>query len=100
MHYLLFYEKVKDFEKLQEPFMAAHRTHVIAAAQQGNLVLAGNLADPVDGSALLLFQCDSSATVEAFAQTDPYVTAGIISHWRLRAWDTIVDKYAAFPYPN
>jgi uncharacterized protein len=95
MHYLLFYEKAPDYANREPPWRASHRSHVLAAAESGELVLAGSLSDPVDGSALLLFQADSPAPVEAFAAADPYVRAGVVRQWRVRKWETVAGRGAA-----
>ena len=60
--------------------------------------LAGALADPADG-AVLLFQGDSPAAAEAFAAADPYVREGLVTHWRVRTWMTVVGEGAAHPVP-
>jgi hypothetical protein len=57
------------------------------------------LADPVDGSAVLLFQADSPAPVEACA-ADPFVLHGIVSRWWVREWQTVVGEDAAVPLPD
>lgn len=92
-HYLLFYEKVPNHAALEPPLQAAHLAHVLGALKHG-LILAGSLADPSDGAAVLLFKADSPAAIEAFARADPYVTGGVISQWRLRRWETIVGANA------
>jgi uncharacterized protein YciI len=89
MHYLLFYEKAPDYMKRQAPFEAAHLNYVLDALRRGDMILAGSLAEPTDGAALLLFNCDSSSIAETFAKGDPYVTNGIISHWSVRPWHTL-----------
>ena len=55
MHYLLFYEKAPDHAQREGPLMAAHREHVRAALSRGEIVLAGPLREPADGSNVLLF---------------------------------------------
>lgn len=96
MHYLLMYELAADYLERR----AAHRTEHLAlawaAAGRGELLLAGAIADPVD-NALLLFQGDSPAAAEAFAQADPYVRAGLVKHWRVRPWQTVVGEGASNP---
>ena len=67
MHYLLFYKKAADYAERQAPLAAAHRAYLRGAVRQGKLLLGGSLADPVDGSAVLLFQSGTLAAVEAFA---------------------------------
>ncbi len=41
---------------------------------------------------MLLFEADSPDVAEAFAQADPYVRAGLVKHWRVRAWTTVVGE--------
>ena len=77
---------------------AAHRKHVLAAVARGDLLLGGPLADPNDGTNVLLFQAGRAHAVEAFAKDDPYVNGGIVIRWRVREWHTVVGG-AAFPLP-
>lgn len=56
---------------------------------RGDLVLAGALADPVDG-AVLVFRGASAQVADAFAKADPYVTNGLVTRWRVRAWTTVI----------
>jgi uncharacterized protein YciI len=98
LHYLLFYDVVEDYVRRREPLRAAHLAHASAAHARGELVLGGALADPVDG-AVLLFRGDSPAVAESFAKTDPYVTHGLVSRWRVRTWTTVVGDGAAMPVP-
>jgi uncharacterized protein YciI len=53
------------------------------------LILGGALANPVDG-AVLLFRGDSPAAAETFAASDPYVTGGLVTRWKVREWTTVV----------
>jgi|SRR5262245_9783312 len=94
MHYLLFYDVVPDYAERRIPFRPAHFAYARAAVERGELVLGGALADPIDG-AVLLFKCDSPATVEAFAASDPYVTNGLVTRWRVREWTTVVGEGAS-----
>ena len=59
--------------------------------------MAGSLADPVDGSAVLLFQADSPAVVEACATADPFVLHGVVRRWWVREWQTVLGDGAAAP---
>ncbi len=92
-HYLLFYEKVPDYSARQVPLAAAHRAHLDVWIDRGLLLVGGNLEDPADG-ALLLFLASSAAPVEEFALADPYVTGGVVAHWRVRGWDTVAGPLA------
>jgi uncharacterized protein YciI len=96
MHYLLFYDAAPDYAERRVAFRAAHLAHAWAAVERGELLLGGALADPIDG-AVLLFQCDSPAPVEAFASVDPYVTNGLVARWRVRPWTTVVGEGAINP---
>lgn len=98
MHYLLFYEVVDNYAERRTPFRKDHLAYARAAAARGELVLAGALANPVDGT-VLLFKGDSPAAAEAFARTDPYVTNGLVTMWRVREWTTVVGKDAQAPLP-
>jgi uncharacterized protein YciI len=96
MHYLLFYDVVADYVERRTPFRVAHLTHAREAVARGELVLAGALAKPADG-AVLLFRGASPAAAERFAETDPYVTNGLVTRWRVREWTTVVGALAEVP---
>ena len=98
MHYLLFYDVVADYAARRVPLRKAHIAHARAAVARGEIVLAGALADPLDG-AVFLFAGDTPAAAEAFAQADPYVTNGLVASWRVRTWTTVVGPGAAAPLP-
>ena len=98
MHYLLFYDVATDYVTKRVPFRSAHLEYARRAVDRGELVLAGALANPIDG-AVLLFRGSSPATAEAFAAADPYVLNGVVLKWRVREWTTVVGKDAASPVP-
>jgi uncharacterized protein YciI len=100
MHYLLFYEKVSDRAQREAPLQSAHRAHVLAAVDRGDLLLGGPLEDPIDGANVLLFSAESPATAESFAAADPYVTSGVVCRWHVRPWQTVVGREAASPLPK
>jgi uncharacterized protein YciI len=99
-HYLLSYEKGAGWAERQAPLAAGHLAHLKAAVERGELLVGGNLLDPSDGGALLLFRADSEAPVEAFAAADPYVTGGVVSRWTVRGWDTVIGPLAERAYPG
>jgi uncharacterized protein YciI len=96
MHYLLMYDLVPDYLERRGGYRDAHLKLAWAAAERGELLLAGALAEPTDG-AVLLFEGASSAVAEAFAEADPYVLNGLVTGWRVREWTTVVGEYAAKP---
>ena len=96
MHYLLMYDFVSDYLDRRAAYRDEHLQLAWAAAERGELQLAGALSEPVD-SAVLLFEGDSPAAAEAFARADPYVLAGLVTRWRVREWTTVVGERASKP---
>ena len=96
MHFLLIYDFVPDYLKHRPAHRDAHLKLAWAAHERGELVLAGALADPVDG-ALLLFQGKDEQPARHFAENDPYVKAGLVTKWSIRRWTTVVGAMAATP---
>lgn len=95
-HFLLFYDYAADVLERRPQFRAAHLQHAWAATERGELVLAGALADPVDG-AVLMFAGADKRVVEDFARADPYVVNGLVARWHVREWTTVVGEGAATP---
>ena len=96
MHYLLMYEFAPDYMERRSEFRDRHLALAWQASERGEVVLGGALADPPD-TGLLLFDCDSPAPAERFAQADPYVKNGLVTRWRVRKWTTVVGREAATP---
>ncbi len=92
-HFLLFYESDGDYSERRKPFRAAHLAHARAAQERGDLVLAGGLANPVDGS-VLLFRGETDAAARRFAEEDPYVVNHVVERWRVREWTTVIGDLA------
>jgi uncharacterized protein len=95
-HYLLFYDVSEDYLAKRAGYRKAHLEKAWAAHARGELILAGALADPVDG-AVLLFKADSQDVPERFAKDDPYVLNGFVTRWRIREWTTVAGEGAANP---
>lgn len=98
MHFLLLYDLVPDYLDRRAEYRNAHLALAREFVERGQLLLAGALADPVDG-AVLLFDADSEAVPAAFAAADPYVQHGLVTTWRVRPWTTVVGPQAANPVP-
>lgn len=96
MHYLLFYEVSDDYISRRGEFRQAHLAKAWQASDRGELVLGGALANPPDG-AILLFKGGSAAIAEKFAESDPYVTNGLVRRWYVREWTTVAGADAATP---
>ena len=95
-HFLLFYEAGPDYLARRPQFRAEHLRHAWSAAGRGEIVVAGALADPVDG-AVLMFQGEEKSVAEDFARADPYVVNGLVARWHVREWTTVVGELAATP---
>ena len=99
MHYLLFYEVGPDYLERRAEFRAAHLALARQAHARGDLILAGALADPVDG-AVLLFRGSSADVAGGFAAADPYVQNGLVRSWRVREWTTVVGDQPSCTMPT
>ena len=95
-HFLLFYDFVPDYLERRTQFRSEHLELAWASSGRGELLMGGALTDPVD-TGVLLFQGDSAETAEAFARKDPYVTGGLVTHWKVREWMTVAGSSAAQP---
>ena len=98
MHFLLLYTYIPDILERRPQFRGAHVKYARESVARGELVLGGAFADPVDG-AVLFFSAPSKGVVEAFAKSDPYVTGGLVTEWKVREWTTVIGKDAAHPLP-
>ncbi|BDU70513.1 hypothetical protein GETHOR_26140 [Geothrix oryzae] len=96
MHFLLVYEVGAEYLERRAEFRDEHLALAWEAHARGELLLGGALAEPVD-SALLLFQGDSAAAAQKFAAADPYVLHGLVRHWRVRPWITVVGTEVGAP---
>jgi uncharacterized protein len=89
-YFVLFYKTVDNYIEKRAPFREEHLRLAEEARQNGDLVMAGALADPAD-EALLIFQCETAEVAELFAQNDPYVKNGLISKWKVRPWTVVIS---------
>ena len=95
-HFLLFYDYVRDVLDRRPQFRGAHLKHAWTAQERGEIIVAGALADPVDG-AVLMFAGEDKSVAEDFARADPYVAGGLVKRWHVREWTTVVGDLAATP---
>jgi len=96
-HFLLTYTLAPDYLERRPQFRAEHLALAQSAAGRGELLLGGALDPPEE--AMLLFAGEEASAAEAFARSDPYVLAGIVSAWQVREWVTVVGETAARPVP-
>ena len=96
MHFILIYELAPHYLQDRASYRAEHLKLAWEAQARGEIVLAGALTDPSD-RAVFVFQSDTDAAARAFAAADPYVKAGLVKGWSVRAWNTVVGEAAANP---
>ena len=95
-HFLLFYEVGADYVEKRAQFREAHLRKAWESNARNELILGGALSDPTDG-AVILFRAESREVVQAFAENDPYVQNGLVAHWYIREWSTVVGEMAVAP---
>jgi len=88
-YYALFYHVVDDYVSRRGAFREEHLRLAREAHSRRQLLLAGALADPVDG-ALLIFRTADRSIVEEFAKNDPYVKGGLVTRWEVRPWNVVI----------
>lgn len=89
MYSLLQYDYVPDIVERRGPHREAHLALAREMHEQGVLLLAGALVEPVDG-AVFVFTTDERSVVEDFVTKDPYVREGLVASWRIRPWNVVV----------
>jgi uncharacterized protein YciI len=92
-YWLLFYDYVDDVLDRRGPLRSEHLERAQAAVDRGELLMAGALAEPVDG-AVFVFTVDGPAPIEAFVDGDPYVKGGLVTRWRIRPWTVVIGGVA------
>ena len=87
-YFALMYDVVDGFAEKRLPHRPAHLAKINEAHGRGELVMAGALGTPPEG-ALIVFKADSPDVVERFARSDPYVTEGLVTRWRVVPWNVV-----------
>lgn len=64
----------------------AHREYIATLLGDGGLIASGRTEGGSEPSALLLFEADSVADVEAVLDPDPFWTRGLIDKRDIREW--------------
>lgn len=88
MHHILFYEYVPDVVERRGPHREAHLERIRAEREAGRIVMAGALGDPPHGAAIV-FRETPEADIEAWADADPYVEAGLVAKRRVEEWRVV-----------
>jgi uncharacterized protein len=86
--HVLLYKYVPDMLERRGPYREAHLQRVEALRAADRLIIAGAYGDPPSG-AVIGFKGLTKAEVEAWADTDPYVTAGLVVERTVEPWNLI-----------
>ncbi len=91
MYYILFYKTVDNYVERRSQFREEHLQLANEYYQNGSLIMAGALANPVD-EAILVFKGNDRTIVESFIKRDPYVINGLIVKWQVREWTVVIGN--------
>ena len=86
---VLTYDYVPDILDRRDPVREAHLAHASAAKERGDLLNIGAVGTPPTG-ALLVFADIGPDVVQAYAESDPYVAAGLVTAYRVDPWTVVV----------
>jgi uncharacterized protein YciI len=86
--HLLLYKYVADMLERRVPYREAHIQRIEALRAAGRLVVAGAFGDPPLGAAIG-FKGLTKEEVEAWADTDPYVTGGLVIERGVEPWKLV-----------
>jgi len=87
-HHILFYDYVENMAERRTPYREAHLAKIRAEREAGRIIMAGALGDPPHGGALV-FEGMTSDEIKAYAASDPYVIAGLVTRWRIERWNLV-----------
>jgi uncharacterized protein len=87
--YAVRYQYVPEMHIRRDPHRADHLAFLRSHADQGDLVLAGALTDPVD-AAWIVVRAASEAAAYTLVSDDPYVRAGLVRSVTVRPITLVV----------
>jgi uncharacterized protein YciI len=87
-HQILFYDYVEDILERRGPYREAHLARIAAEREAGRVVMAGPIGDPPHGAVIVFGDVERGA-IDAFAGSDPYVEAGLVTAWRVEPWNVL-----------
>jgi uncharacterized protein YciI len=88
-HHLLLYEYVENMAERRLPHREAHLAHLRQAREAGQITLAGALGGPEPTGGAIVFCGVERAEVEAWADADPYLAAGLVRSRRIALWTLV-----------
>ena len=88
--FVLTYGYVENVVERRAPHRPAHLEYAGRWRDEGRIVMAGAVGDPPHG-ALFVFRVADRAEVEAFAEGDPYVAAGLVTGRDVQPWNVVIS---------
>ena len=88
-YFALIYHLVDDYIARRAAHRDEHLALARAAHERGELLLGGAFTDPPD-TALLVWRCADSTTVESFVAADPYVRHGLVARYEIRDYRAVI----------
>ena len=82
--YAVRYGYVPDMDSRREPHRTDHLAFLRAHGEQGDMLLAGALTDPVDGAWFVVRAASEQAAYSLMSE-DPYVQAGLVRSITVRS---------------
>lgn len=86
--YVLLYRYVADIQERRAPYREAHLQRIEALRAAGRLIVAGAFGDPPAG-AVIGIRGLTREEVQAWADTDPYVAAGLVVERVVEPWKLV-----------
>jgi uncharacterized protein YciI len=86
--HVLLYEYVADIVERRGPYREEHLRRIEALRAADRLIVAGAFGDPPAGG-VIGFKGLTREEVEAWADTDPYTTAGLVVSRRVEPWKLV-----------
>ena len=88
---LLTLEYVDGMVEKRGPYREEHLAGAQRGFDEGKIVMAGALTDPVDAGVFVFKNC-TKEEVEAFVKADAYYKAGLIPGYSIRPWMVVVGN--------
>lgn len=85
---ILIYDYVPDIVDRRDLYRPGHLANIAAHVASGAVVIAGAVGVPPHSGHIVFADVDD-ATISAFVAADPYMTAGLITAWRVEPWAVV-----------
>jgi uncharacterized protein YciI len=89
-HRLLIYDYVPDILERRDPYRPGHLSNIERHVADGAVLVAGAVGDP-PSAGHIVFGDVADDVVAAFVEADPYVTAGLVTAWRVEPWNVVAS---------